>query len=75
MEKYFILNPQINLSNIQDAIDERLDKIKGILNCLIFALEFTQSDQQLDNYSAYHALWAIDGYLEEINCLRQKKFY
>lgn len=74
MEKYFILNPQINLSNIQDAVDERLDKIKGILNCLIFALEFTQCDQQLDNHSAYHALWAIDGYLEEINCLRQKKF-
>lgn len=73
MEKYFIVNPQATSLNIQDAIDEKLDKIRGILNCLIFAIEFTQEDQELDSSSAYHTLWAIDGFLEEINCLRKKQ--
>lgn len=72
MNKIFTLNSSCTTINIKDAIDERFNKIKGILNCLIFALEFTQDDQELDSSSAYHALWAIDGLLDEINCLRQK---
>lgn len=72
MEKIFILNPAINNLVIQDAVEERINKMKGVLNCLIFSLEFTQEDQELDSTSAYHALWAIDGFLDEINCLRQK---
>lgn len=70
MEKTFVLNPTLNLLNIKDAIDERLSKIKGILNCLMFAN--LQNEEELDNDSTYHALWAMDGFLEEISCLKQK---
>lgn len=72
MEKLFILNPAANTTDLIDAIDEKISKIKGILNCVIFALEFSDSDDKLDHSSAYHALWAIDGFLDEVNCLRQK---
>lgn len=72
MEKPFILNPALTSLNIKDAIDERLGKLKGILNCLMFAMEFVQDDNELDNETAYHALWAVDGFLEEITCLKQK---
>lgn len=72
MNAVFTFNPATTVPDIKDAIDEKFRKIKGILNCLIFALEFTQEDQRLDASSAYHALWAIDGFLEEIDYLRQK---
>jgi hypothetical protein len=72
MEKPFIFNPNINSLDLKDAIDERYSKLRGVLNCLIFAIEFTQEDQELDNSSAYHALWAIDGFLEEVDYLRKK---
>lgn len=72
MEKTFLINPNLNLQNIKDAIDERISKLKGILNCLMFAMEFVQSDDELDNESAYHALWTMDGFVEEINCLKNK---
>jgi hypothetical protein len=71
MEKAFILNSEIKSLDIKDAIDERMNKARGVLNCLIFALEFTNEDQELDESSAYHALWALDGFLEEIDCLIQ----
>jgi hypothetical protein len=72
MEKPFILNPTLNLLEIKDAMDERFSKLKGVLNCLMFAVEFVQGDDELDNDSAYHALWAIDGFVDEIYCLKQK---
>jgi hypothetical protein len=72
MEKPFILNPNLTSINIQDAIDERIEKARGVLNCLIFALQFTQEDQVLDESSTWYALWTIDGFLDEVTCLRQK---
>lgn len=69
MEKTFVLNPALSLLNIKDAIDERLSKIKGILNCLMFA---NIQEEELDVDSTYHALWAMDGFLEEISCLKRK---
>lgn len=72
MEKLFILNPAANIPDCKDAMDEKFCKIRGILNCVIFALEFANGDDKLDHSSAYQALWAIDGFLDEVNCLRQK---
>lgn len=72
MEKPFIINPTLNIIDIKNAIDERVSKIKGVLNCLMFATEFIQGDDELDNNSVYHTLWVIDGFLDEINCLQQK---
>jgi len=72
MEKSFLLNPSFNLLEIKDAMNDRFSKIKGILNCLIFALEFVQGDDELDHNSAFHALWAIDGFLDELCCLKEK---
>jgi hypothetical protein len=72
MENPFILNPTITITNLKDAIAERIDKIRGILNCVMFAIEFTNDYDELDSSSAFHALWAIDGLLEETDCLRTK---
>lgn len=69
MEKIFVLNPNLNLLNIKDAIEERLNKMKGILNCLMFA---NIQDEELDCDTTYHALWAMDGFLDEINYLKRK---
>lgn len=39
MEKSFILNPTINSLDLKDAIDEKFNKVRGVLNCLIYAIE------------------------------------
>jgi len=66
MNKIFTFNSSCTTLNIKDAIDERFNKIKGVLNCLIFAIEFVDEENELDNNSLYHALWAIDEYLSEL---------
>lgn len=35
---YLFLTPAGNIPDFKDAIDEKICKIKGILNCIIFAL-------------------------------------
>ncbi len=74
MDNLFTLNPTAEILDIKDGIDERINKAKGILNCLMFAIEHITSNKELNNNSTYHALWAVDGFIDEINCL-EKKIY
>ncbi len=70
MDNLFFLNPTANDLDIKDAINERFDKAKGVLNCLMLLVG--EGGDEFNNYSAYHALWAIDGFLDEIDWLKQK---
>jgi len=48
---------------LQDIIDERITKIKAILNCLLTAWDNCAT---LDRDTIYNTLWSIDDYLREI---------
>jgi hypothetical protein len=72
MDSPFILNPRITVPTIKDAIHERMSKLSGVLTCLMYATEFIQDDQGLDRNSIYHTLWAMEGFLDEVNCLQQQ---
>lgn len=69
MDNIFILNPSVTILNIKDAIDERLTKARAIANCLL-----TQDCNHYEsNNSILHgAIWTIDDYLSEIECLIAK---
>lgn len=71
MDTLFFLSPTATLLDLQDGIDERIRKVKAILYCLMFATENIKNEE-LGNNSAYYALWAIDNYIDEINCLGKK---
>ena len=66
MDNTFILNPAINALDIQDAIHERLTKARSIVSCLLAG---NAGIAELRNRFIYGAMWAIDGYLEEIEIL------
>lgn len=48
---------------LQDIIDERIIKMKAILNCLLTAWD---NYATLDQDTIYNTLWSIDDYLREI---------
>lgn len=64
MEKLFILNPTADALAIKDGLEERLDKLKGVLSVLMYATVYN-NDTELDNNTIYHTLWAMDGLLDE----------
>lgn len=72
MEQAFILNPALSAADLKDTIEEKICKIKGILSCVIFALEFTHREDKLDHTSVCQVLWTINEFLEEVDYLRQK---
>lgn len=65
MSNIFILKHDATLSEIQDAIDERMAKLKGIVGCLLNSTDVPQE-------VAHDAIFAIDGYLEELECLQNR---
>lgn len=65
MGKLFILNPAADPLAIKDGLEERFNKLKGVLACLMYASEFVSSDTELDHATIYHTLWAMDGLLDE----------
>ena len=58
-----------NRAVIQDSIIEKISKAKSILTCIMFSAEFLREDMEIDNHTFYHALWAVDEYLEELEKL------
>lgn len=67
MTKIFIINPAAIRANLQDAIDERITKIKSITASLLLADETC-----LDYQTMYGTIWAIDGLLDEVDALYQR---
>lgn len=64
MNNVFILNPAVSLSDLQDAIDERITKLKATTACLLAA------DESSVTYELVHdTIWAIDGLIEELDIL------
>ncbi len=58
-----------DLFDLKDQIYEKITKAKSVLTCIMFAAEFLCDDIKLDNHTLYNALWAADGYLEELEVL------
>jgi hypothetical protein len=58
--------------DLKDAIHGKLQKSKAILTAIMFATEFIHEDMALDNHTVYHALWAVDDYLENIESLLEQ---
>lgn len=55
--------------NLRDQIHEKINKAKSVLTCIMFAAEFVSDGIGIDRNTLYHALWALDDYLEEITDL------
>lgn len=75
MEQLNHLNAEVSSADLNDAIYSKLQKSKAILTSVMFASEFIRSDTTvLDNHTIYHALWAVEEYLAEIeNLLHQSE--
>lgn len=58
--------------NLKDAIHGKIQKSKAILTSVMFATEFIRNDMALDTHTVYHALWAVDDYLENIETLLEQ---
>jgi hypothetical protein len=58
--------------NLKDTTYHNLQKSKAILTCVMFATEFIRDDMALDNQTIYHALWAVDDYLENIETMLEQ---
>lgn len=69
MQDIFTLNPNATVIDIKDAIYARMNKVKAILICAMFATEVLQKDPRSGAHSLYHALWAADDNLEEMEVL------
>lgn len=64
MDKIFILNPShIDLLQLNSAIQERIIKAKAITNFILANNTCT---------NLYDLVWAVDTYLDEINCLQER---
>lgn len=64
MNNVFVLRQDVTPAEIHDAIDERIEKLKGIVGCLLTCIDTPQE-------IAHAALWAMDGYLEELERLHK----
>ena len=69
MENLFILNPNSSCLDLKDALYVKIQKSKAVLTCIMFAVQFIRGEVELDNNTLYHALWAVDDYLEELGLL------
>lgn len=66
----FVLNPSAKFLTVINNIEERVCKIKGIINCVMLASEhISDASAKLPNSTVYHALWSIEGYVEELELL------
>jgi len=65
MGNYFILNSCLTKLDLIDAINERLMKSKSMTSYLL-SCDFSGGG---DAKSIYGIVWALDGYLEELDCL------
>lgn len=72
MDNAFVYNTELYQTQIQDTIQDRINKAKAVITCLMFSVEFLNEDVSLDNSTIFHALWAVDGFLEEIELLQNK---
>ncbi len=72
MEQFSHSNPSTSYIDICDTIYSKIQKSKAILTSVMFATEFIRDDVALDNSTIYHALWAVDDYLEDIEMLLDK---
>jgi hypothetical protein len=72
MHDPFIFNSDVSVIDLKDAIHSRISKAKAILTCVMFASEFVRDDMTMDDHAVYHALWAADDYLEELDMLFQR---
>ncbi len=68
MENLYLLSLSATSVELQDAICARINKSKAILTCLMFAAGYRGSSN-VDGHTIYHALWAVDQYLEEMDVL------
>ncbi len=69
MDNTFILNTSIDSLGIKDAIHERLTKAQAITSCL---LANCGEEAELPYMCIYGVIWAVDSYLEELDCLFAK---
>lgn len=67
MNNIFVLQPNAAPADIQDAIDERMAKLKGIVGCLL-------ANDDMPQEILHAVLWAADGYLDELECLLGREF-
>jgi len=65
MGNYFILNSCLTKLDLIDAINERIMKSKSMTSYLL-SCDFSGDDNAK---SIYGIVWALDGYLEELDCL------
>ncbi len=59
----------VAIINVQDLIYAKVQKSQAVLTCIMFAAQFVRGEMELDNNTLYHALWAVDDYLEELGLL------
>jgi len=69
MDSIFIIKPSITVSELKEAIDNRLIKARAISSCL---LSQDRGYHEPSNSSLHGAIWAIDDYLCEIEYLEGK---
>lgn len=69
MENPSISNPSFSSINIKDVISSKIQQSKAILTSVMFATEFIPAEMALDSHTIYHALWAVDDYLADIELL------
>ncbi len=66
MQYHSNINPNSDSLYLKDQIFEKLHKAKAVLTCIMFAAEFVRGETEIDNHTLYHALWAVDEYLEQL---------
>jgi hypothetical protein len=72
MENLSSHNTSLSSIDIKDAIFSKMQQSKAIITCVMFATEFIRDDMRLGNATLYHALWAVDHYLEELGLLLEQ---
>ena len=62
----------VTVAEIQDKIETHFHKIKATLTCIMFALDWLSTGIPSDKHTLYHALWAVDDHLVELDNLFQQ---
>jgi hypothetical protein len=61
MKSAFIVNPAVNMEEIQNTIYQKITQARGISGCLLVA------DREIESAVRYGIMWALDSLLEEID--------
>ena len=67
MDDIFIINPNANILEMRDAVDDRLNKAQAVVDCLLAGN--SGGDIELRDKIICKAIWAIKDYLSEIELL------